>query len=87
MSEQEIIDSAQLAERWHVPESWVRSRVRSRTATAEQIPHLQLGRWVRFEWGSPALEQWLARHREGAQEKPAFRGRAEENYLKCRQRM
>jgi len=63
----EIIDSVELARRWNVPESWVRSKVRSRTATAEQIPHLQLGRYVRFEFGSPALEAWLQRHREGAQ--------------------
>jgi hypothetical protein len=63
----EIIDSVELAKRWQVPESWIRSKVRSRTATREQIPHLQFGRYVRFEYGSPALESWLARHREGAQ--------------------
>jgi hypothetical protein len=62
----EIIDSPELAKRWQVPESWIRSKVRSRTATTEQIPHLQLGRYVRFEWGSEALASWLARHREGA---------------------
>lgn len=62
----EIIDAPELAKRWNVPESWVRSKVRARTATKEQIPHLQLGRYVRFEWGSSALEMWLARHREGA---------------------
>jgi hypothetical protein len=28
---------------------------------------LQFGRYVRFEYGSPVLESWLARHREGAQ--------------------
>jgi hypothetical protein len=62
----EIIHAVELSKRWHVPESWVRSKVRSRTKIAEQIPHLQLGRYVRFEFGSPALEAWLARHREGA---------------------
>lgn len=61
----EIIDSGQLAKRWGVPESWIRSKVRAHTPTAEQIPHLRLGRYVRFEWGSPALEAWLAQHREG----------------------
>jgi hypothetical protein len=70
----EIIDAPELAKRWHVPESWIRSQVRSRTASAEQIPHVQFGRYCRFEWNSPALEAWLARHREGAQEKPAFQG-------------
>ena len=63
----EIIDAPELAKRWRVPESWVRSKVRSRTATVEQIPHLQFGRYVRFEWGSPALETWLGEHREGGQ--------------------
>jgi len=62
----EIIDAVELAKRWCVPESWIRSKVKpSRTATAEQIPHVQFGRYVRFEYGSPALEAWLARHREG----------------------
>lgn len=63
----EIIDSIELARRWQVPVSWVRSQVQpSRTPTAEQIPHVQFGRYVRFEWGSPALEAWLAGHRQGA---------------------
>jgi hypothetical protein len=62
----EIIDAPELAKRWRVPESWIRSKVRARTATAEQIPHLQFGRYVRFEWGSVALEGWLSRCREGA---------------------
>ena len=62
----EIIDSSELARRWGVPESWVRSNTRvSRTATANQIPHVQLGRYVRFEWDSPDLEEWWARRREG----------------------
>jgi hypothetical protein len=61
----EIIDAPELAKRWRVSESWIRSKVRSRTATGDQIPHLQFGRYVRFEWGSQALEGWLAKHREG----------------------
>ncbi len=61
----EIIDAAELATRWKVPESWVRSYTRERTSRDERIPHLQFGRYVRFEFGSPALETWLARHREG----------------------
>lgn len=64
----EIIDARELAQRWNFPESWIRSKVRTRTATAEQIPHLRLGRYVRFEFGSPALDAWLARHREGWRE-------------------
>jgi hypothetical protein len=62
----EIIDSEELARRWRVPVSWVRSKSRERCAKDERIPHLQFGRYVRFEWGSESLESWLARHREGA---------------------
>jgi len=66
----EIIDAAELSKRWAVPESWIRSKVKpSRTPTAQMIPHIRLGKYCRFEWGSPALEQWLSRHRQGAQEK------------------
>lgn len=61
----EIIDAKELAGRWKVPESWVRSYTRERTPKAERIPHLQLGRYIRFEWGSPELEAWLAAHRTG----------------------
>jgi hypothetical protein len=63
----EILDSGELAKRWHVPESWIRSKVRPRTPTARQIPHVRFGRYIRFEWGSPELEEWLSRHREGGQ--------------------
>ena len=29
--------------------------------SADRIPHLRLGKYVRFRWGSPELAQWLAR--------------------------
>ena len=61
----EIIDAPELAKRWKVPESWVRSYSRERCPKDERIPALHFGRYCRFEWGSPALESWLARHREG----------------------
>jgi hypothetical protein len=60
----ELIDSGELATRWRVPESWIRNRTRSRTPTDERIPCLRLGRYVRFEWGSPRLADWLARKRQ-----------------------
>lgn len=60
----ELIDSAELATRWKVPESWIRTRTRQRTPRAERIPCVRLGRYVRFEWGSPRLEEWLARQRQ-----------------------
>jgi hypothetical protein len=60
-----IIDSGELAKRWCVPETWVRSYTRARTPRDHRIPHLRLGRYVRFEWGSPALEAWLNKQRSG----------------------
>jgi hypothetical protein len=59
----EIIDAPELAKRWKVPESWVRSYSRERCAKDERIPHLAFSRYIRYEWASPALEAWLARHR------------------------
>lgn len=61
----EIIDAPELARRWNVPVTWVRNHVRTGYTTSP-IPHLQLGRYVRFEWGSSALEAWLSRRREGS---------------------
>lgn len=57
----EVIDSPELAKRWGLPESWIRDRVRSRAPDA--IPHVKVGRYIRFEWGSPDLESWWAAHR------------------------
>jgi len=59
----EIIESRQLAARWCVAESWVRSHVRANTP--DMIPHVRLGSRVRFEWGSEALNEWFDRHRHG----------------------
>jgi len=61
----EIIDSKELATRLRVPESWVRDRVRVRSD--DPLPHVKIGRYVRFEWGSPDLVQWWARHRVSKQ--------------------
>lgn len=60
----ELIDSTQLAARWQVPESWVRNHTRERTPKDDRIPCVRFGRYVRFEWGSPRLEQWVARKRQ-----------------------
>jgi hypothetical protein len=57
----EIIDAKELAGRWQVPVSWIRE-----DRTDDPIPHVRLGKYVRFEWGSPALEQWFARRRNAA---------------------
>jgi hypothetical protein len=57
----ELIDSKELALRWSVPESWIREAVRRRTS--DRIPHVRFGKYVRFEYGCPDLDAWLARHR------------------------
>lgn len=61
----EIIDAPELAKRWRVPESWVRSATRESTLREHRIPCIRFGRYIRFEWGSPDLEGWLAKHRTG----------------------
>ena len=53
----ELLTSEELASRLHVPTSWVRSRVRSRTPKSERLPHIQLGRYCRFRW--PEVSAWL----------------------------
>lgn len=55
----EFIDSKQLALRWNLPESWIREQVRSRSA--DPIPHVRFGKYVRFRWGSLELEDWTER--------------------------
>jgi hypothetical protein len=52
----EIIDSKELARRWRVPPTWIGQQVRS--SAVDPIPHVKLGKYVRFEWGSEALEGW-----------------------------
>ena len=60
----ELIEATELAKRWRVPVSWIRNRTRERTPSQERIPCVRLGRYVRFEWGSPRLEEWLAKQRD-----------------------
>jgi len=55
----EFIDSKELARRWSLPESWVRDQVRRRTA--DPLPHIRFGKYVRYRWGSPELESWAER--------------------------
>ena len=59
----EIIDAQELALRWKLPVTWVREQTRTRSS--DPIPHLKLGRYRRFEFGSPALADWLNRRRSG----------------------
>ncbi len=55
----EVLTAEELAERWRVPATWVREQCRSRCA--DPIPHTRLGRYVRFSWGSPELNEWWTR--------------------------
>jgi len=63
-SQYPVIDTPQLSHKWQVHDSWVRNHCR-RDYTDDPIPHVKLGRYVRFEWGSPALNAWWARRRSG----------------------
>jgi len=59
----ELLDSDELANRLSVPASWIRSHTRRRTD--DEIPCVRFGRYVRFRWGSPELERWIAEHSRG----------------------
>jgi hypothetical protein len=60
----EVLTAEELAKRWKVPASWVREQCRSRAV--DPIPHVQLGRYVRFSFGSPALTAWWERRTTGS---------------------
>jgi excisionase family DNA binding protein len=53
MSLSQLYTAEQAAERLEVPASWL-----AREARAERVPHVRLGRYVRFN--PEALEEWLA---------------------------
>jgi hypothetical protein len=57
----ELIDATELAKRWSLPASWIREQTRSRAT--DPLPHVRFGKYVRFAWLSPELEQWLNRRR------------------------
>jgi hypothetical protein len=59
----EILDPEQLAERLTLPPSWVKDGTRSRAS--DPIPHLKLGKYVRFRWNSPELNAWIERRMKG----------------------
>src|SRR5712691_13382497 len=73
LGDYKILDSKQLAERLGVPESWIRNQTRRNCP--DPIPHIKLGRYVRYEWPSNRLYLWWSRHRRAAQqEAPASEG-------------
>jgi hypothetical protein len=57
---QEVIDVPELAKRWRVPQKWIFNHTRQGYAS-DPIPHVKLGRYVRFDWHDPRLAAWWAR--------------------------
>jgi excisionase family DNA binding protein len=53
-----LLTASEIAERLSVPESWVRAETR-----AGRMPHLELGRYRRYDWD--AVVDWLGEQRAG----------------------
>src|SRR5215471_1003702 len=51
-----VLTAEQLAELWAVPPTWIYEQTRTRAA--DPIPHVRLGKYVRFQSGSPELAEW-----------------------------
>jgi hypothetical protein len=73
----EFIDSGELALRWNLPESWVREQVRRRSK--DPIPYIRFGKYVRFRWGSPELEDWAGRRIVSSSNREVGRALGEES--------
>jgi hypothetical protein len=58
----EVIDAGELARRWSIPKSWILEQTRTRAS--DPVPCVRLGRYVRFEWDSPALLRWWGQRRK-----------------------
>jgi len=57
-----LLTVEQVAEKWQVPRSWIYERTRRRGL--EQLPHVKLGKYIRFE--ETAVQEYLDRQRIGA---------------------
>jgi predicted DNA-binding transcriptional regulator AlpA len=57
-----FLDFRGLATKLGTSEQWVRRNVR-RTYTRDPIPHLRFGRWIRFVWDSPEMQEWIERRK------------------------
>jgi excisionase family DNA binding protein len=53
-----LLTALELAERWGVPVSWIREHTRS-----GHIPHVQLGRYVRYVEAD--CDDWLEKQKAG----------------------
>lgn len=56
----EHLDAKTLGQRLGMPESWIRYNT---TQGDDPIPHLKMGKYVRYEWAHPDLAAWLERRR------------------------
>ncbi len=52
-----------LASHLRVPKTWIYDRTRENGP--EMIPHIKLGKYVRFNPESEAFQKWLADHEQG----------------------
>jgi hypothetical protein len=59
-----LVNTQVLADFWDVPVSWIQHGTRS--SCCDPIPHIKIGRYVRFDLSSPALAAWLVRRQAGA---------------------
>jgi integrase len=62
-----LLNSAQLADQAGLNESTLRGRVRA--GVSDPVPHLRFGRYVRFDWNSAKLQDWIARNKKSSQTK------------------
>ena len=51
----ELLTAEELAERLRVPASWIREQTRSRSLQGDPLPHLRLGRYIRFRTGGDKI--------------------------------
>ena len=52
-----LIQAEDVARKLGVKASWVRERCRARTPEADRIPHIRLGKYVRFS--ESAIDEWI----------------------------
>jgi excisionase family DNA binding protein len=57
----ELLTVPEIASALKVPVSWIYDRVRR--SGAEQIPHIKLGKYLRFRWDS--VQRWLDTLKQG----------------------
>jgi len=56
---EELLTVEELADRLKVPASWIYQRTRRRGC--DRLPHIKIGKYLRFE--AEAVAAWLGKHR------------------------